>query len=465
MNNQLSELLSDLLRRKSVRIIVVLLPTLLIIWAVVHTLLQPATLAARPLNLSLDSNIQSDGDTIKVYNGNSFYTIDTANSNAVKVVFTPEYRLPTIDTMSWAGEKGALLTFGSGIMHTPVYDYFTQHNLDTTSDEYYTWYLDFTTGKLSLVDEFNLESDTAYYSEKDNGFYYVPNIKYSEIEADRNTLRFYSLHTHQSSTVVDDFNTTVQSIKQCDQPNATVCIVGRKKGETYGKMYIFATSKDSKKLATVYTQQGEVYQTPLKNTYILLSDPEDFDGVGVLYKKITTFNIVTSEKHEYTGTMFDRSMSIGVKDDTLYLIDGENNEVVWLRSNIIPGDSQINSIASEESYNLGEGIIVVPRQDSRNILVASVAGDVYTLSTHNQETPVRAEATKSAEIVGECTTQYNGKPSITGSTYIIFVEDDDSFTTNLANIQQCLAKNPSVMVGYTYSYKGTSGINGRISTD
>ncbi len=466
MNNQISELLGDLLQRKSVRIIVVAIPLLLVVWAIIHVALQPASLTAQPLNITTASTIQANGNVINVYNGNSFYTVNTAENNAVKVIYTPEYRLPTVANMSWAGNKGALLNFTGGIMYTPVYDYFVAHDLDTISDNYYTWYLDFTTGKLSLADEYSLESDTAYYSKKDNGFYYVPSIQYSETEADKNQLRFYSLDTQQTSTIIDDFNTTVQSIKQCDQPNATVCIVGKKNGEAYGKTYLFATSKDSKKLTTVHTQQGEIYQAPLENTYVLLGTPEPYEGVGVIYKKISTLNIATKEKHDYNGTMFDRSVAVGVKDDTLYLIDGENSEVVWLHSNITPGDSQTNTITSDSAHGLDEGIVVVPKQDSANVLIASVSGNVYTLSAHTQPAPAKASQTDSAGIVGECATQFGGTPDLKDGAYTIFVqEDDDKFTTNIKHIKQCLAKNPAIMVGYTYEYKGISGVNGRISTD
>ena len=465
MNEQPIDILISILRKKSVKIVLALIFVLIVIWAIAARLMQPPVLTAYATSLTLSDSVKIEGTTTKVYNGNSFYTIDLVNNNAKKVIFTPEYRLPEVSTIAWAGEKGVLLNFKSSVMYTPVYDYFVEHNLDITSDDYATWYLDFSTGKLSLVDENILQDDTAHYSKKDNGFYYVPDLAFSETDVDRNVLSFYSLESNTSTVVVDDFNVSVQSMKDCDQPNGTICIVGRKNAEAYGKYYVFSTSKATKKLSTVYTHQGELYETPLQDTYILLSEPTDYQGTSTLYKKITTLNIKTNQKRDYPGNVFGGSVVVGVENNKIYIIDGHNNEVVWLNDGVFNGSSSVGSITSDKSYGLDDGISIVPSQQGNKVLIASVSGNTYALSTEKLTLPTAVSTEKSEELIGECLTQKSKIYTTSERNYTILIEDDDSFSETLKKLKLCIANNPDNLVGYTYTYKGFSSVNGRISTD
>ncbi len=464
MNNELPELINDLLRRRWVRLTLVVVVLILIVWTVLYISLQPAKMTATPLGITTDSTIQTAGDTINVYNGTSFYTIDTANNNAVKVIFTPNYRLPEILSMSWADDKGALLNFtGSGLTHTPVFDYLFEHDIDYYDGDYYTWYLDFSTGELSLVGDFNLVGDTAHYSAKDDGYYFVPDIQFSGTRDTINQLWFYSLESGESSVVVSSFNNDVSSITSCDYQGNTVCIVARKTSEAYGDAYLYATSVSNKKLTTVYKQQGDIYPTPLSDTFVLLGEAEEYNDVSVIYKKISTLNISSNKTVDYSGSVFANSAVVGIDNGSLYIVDGETSEIVWLKSNVIVGDSQVNSVDSED---LEDGMMLMSNQSGNNVIVASMTGDIYLLSSKNSASPTKDSTESAAALIGGCTNKYNGSFSSDSSKYTIFIKDDESsFVSNIAEIKKCIAQHPSLMVGYTYEYRGVSGVNGRISTD
>ena len=108
MNDTLADYLAYFLRRRDVQLGIGAVVVLIIAWVVIAILLQPPTLKVQSIGVTIASVIESKGANINVYNGNSFYTIDTANNNAMKVVYTPTYRLPTVSTMTWADNKGAL---------------------------------------------------------------------------------------------------------------------------------------------------------------------------------------------------------------------------------------------------------------------------------------------------------------------------------------------------------------------
>lgn len=472
MNDSLTDHLAYFLRRRGVRLGIVAIVVLLIAWAIIATLLQPPALKAQPIGITIANTIESKGNAINVYNGNSFYTIDTANNNAMKVVYTPTYRLPTFNTMTWADNKGALLTFKSGIINTPVYDYFTAHDIDTTSGSLYTWYLDFTTGELSIVGEFDIDGTVAYYSQKDQGFFFAP-LDLSESSPDNNSLWYYDVNKKSSRVVIESFNTTIQSMQQCNGQDGSVCIIGHRSDDNYSTNRLVSVSKNSTSATTLYTLTGKIIPTPITNTYVLLSgidnskqDNEDeLFRMSTYYKKIQTLNLSTKDVRDYSGTIYETTVVAGTDGDNLYLMDGETNEVVWLRDGSLFSDSKTETIVADEKASINEGVTIVDTQLSPNILVAGVDGSVYMISKNLISTPQVADSTRATDAVEECANYANSKTSTNGSIYTILVEDNERFNEVSNHIKQCIARKPEIMLGYTYLYRGYSGINGRISTD
>ena len=467
MNDTIADYLAYFLRRRDVQLGIGAVVVLIIAWVVIAILLQPPTLKVQSIGVTIASVIESKGANINVYNGNSFYTIDTANNNAMKVVYTPTYRLPTVSTMTWADNKGALLTFRGGIVNTPVYDYFTAHDIDTTSDSLYTWYLDFTTGELSIVGEFDIDGTSAFYSHKDRGFFFAP-LDLSESIPTDNSLWYYDIGAKSSHVVIQDFDTTVKSIQQCDTEAGNVCITGYRFSDDYSTNRLIAVSKDSTNATTLHTLTGKIVPTPIRNMYVLLSgidnskqnsDDERF-RMSTYYENIQTLNISTKETHNYDGIVYERSVAAGAKDNKLYLVDGETNEVVWLL-----GNGKITTIKADENQSIDEGITVIDNQLNPNVLVAGVDGDVYMLSEKSVTKPQFANPTRAADIIDECTNYYGGKATADGTTYTVLVEDNDNFNRAANSIKRCIASKPEVLLNYTYIYRGYSSVNGRISTD
>lgn len=465
MNNELKHALYYAWQKKWIRIIVIVTPIVLIGAFIISVLLQPPKLATKSTNLTVDSYPQIVGDDIAAYNGTSFFTVNPTKNEVAKVVYTPKYRLPEVSTVIWASKHGVLLNFKSGIMYTPVQDYLLSNGISQTIDEYATWYLSFTDGSLKLVDENNLQNEAAIYSQKDNGIYYVPNIKYSDIDVNKNTLRFYSLETYSTQTVVEDLSLTVDEMTECDVREASLCIIGRESSETFGTTSIYAIAKSGSR-ETIVSQKGEIYPTPIKNTYALLGDGETYLEIESIYSSIELKNIATNASVKYSGKVFGGNVVVGMLGKDPYILDGKNNEYLALRRGSLFDSTQVGELETAKAPALSDGITIVNSKASEAVaLVSSLSSEVHVVSigsqpqqfTKNDESSVKAA-------VNSCATQAGASSGLTDSTFTVYVNDDDSFNSSLATFKECVST-PENMYGYTYTYKGVSPINGRISTD
>lgn len=415
--------------------------------------------------ITLDSHVSVLGDKLAVYNGSSFYKVDPYTKGSPQVVYTPTNRLPNVSNIVWADTNGALLNFSGGINYSPVEPYFVNHKQDQYAGNLHTWYLDFKSGELTVVDEYTIQKEQAFYSSKLGGFFYIPNIDYADIDPGRNKLRFYDIKTKKTSTVIEDFNTRVYSMQPC--PNeGDVCIAGLKRNNSDRKSGVYAISKNGTE-KTLLVHEGDIYSSPVPSKYILLGGIKPYQEVDILYTTVQIVDISDNTTELLNTNVFSGGITVGKRGDSLYYVDGRSSEYYTFNTSPVSKSLGTDSLILSENSNLTNGMILTNKTgDSHTVLVSSLDRFVHVLS----DIPIEQTFSKKTDTdinksINACTEGLGGSYDIDGLKIRIFVKDDDTFNDSLKAVKACVAEDPANLLSYTYTYQGVSPFNQRISTD
>ena len=482
MTPSLQRLFSDPKIRNSIIAFILLLVIVLLVWLVV-SLLKPATLNISPTNISLDDGVTISSDKVITYNGSSFVEISPADSTA-KVIYTPQTRFPSVEGITYAPGSGMLLTFSGNILETPVFDYKlkqdlesngdVQFNTDLTSDNYYTWFLDFKTNKLKFVLAQEIDSSLAYYNTDDSKFYFVNGDEYEGFT----DFLSYDIKTNKMTRLSTDLDyTDVKSIDQCGD---STCIVGHKNSSVDTSVLSKISSKG--KISEVKKIEGDILPTPDKMTFAYLTEPDnapteddnsehDEYGAGIVsYQKLNIDNISTGESQEYSG-LYKSGGAIGMYDDHFYYMSGTDGTYQYLKRST--HDIDFNYDDSESDF--AEGFININKVGANFALIADVDRNVYIVSkSKNIDVFNRASQDEVNKNVNTCAEKINDGISVRSEDDVtsafdvdfeILVPDDDNFNSTIHNINTCLAENTENLIGYSYMFTGVSPLNGKITTE
>ena len=210
-------------------------------------------------NLTYDQNYTYlQGSTLYAYNGAAFFSTDKSGRTTV---LNAKYRLPTPDSIYWANDKGALLTFKASFYSTQIEAEIKNHggSLAQEKTKEYMWYLDFSTNQIHLVN--TAKPSAAYYSTKDNAFYYaVTNGSALELHS-------YSLDTSkdQQLDTLQNITDVTRLTKCADQK---LCFIGR---DTYNQdsQRLYGIDQ-SNNLAQLYDSKGRIFPTNDANKYTVV---------------------------------------------------------------------------------------------------------------------------------------------------------------------------------------------------
>src|SRR4030095_11853492 len=150
--------------------------------------------------LNADRNFSYlSGTNMYAYNGAAFYKIALDSNNAVSILYSGT-KLPTPGAIYWANERGALLNFKESFTLTRVEQELHATNIGVSeSQQDDTWYLDFSSGSLQRVNDLPVEPNLVVYSEKDKGFYYIPNTP-----DDKTALRFFNIESNNDQLLAEN---------------------------------------------------------------------------------------------------------------------------------------------------------------------------------------------------------------------------------------------------------------------
>lgn len=457
MNNGLN--IQALLKNKLVIITLISVVILVVVLIVFLTLSRPVKMSATNTRLTLDNTIAIHNESIISYNGSSFIQIDPFTDSQPSTVHTPKQRLPSISQIVYAHDKGMLLNFSEGIINTPVFDYKIAHNLDLTSDNNFTWFLDTKSGKLAFVSTDKIDSDLSFYDAQKHGFYFLADSDTGSYS----TLKFYDITAKKMTTINNKLS--LQSAKKIQQCDDHLCLIGARIGDSGGKESVFRLDKETGETKDTISSDGPVLATPDVNTYALFSETARAEDVHQIYQKMTLQNISTNESSDFKSNFIADTMSIGKVHDRYYYLDGQDSQYIQLSNKMSE-----STFTTPKNTDFDEGYINIKKSSNTFSLIGSMGRNVYILAPKNA---VKNQFTQAPEntlndTVRTCTgTVAKSSFSVNNDTKEVTVQipDDGSFNEHYKSINQCLGKKQAIQLGYGYRFSGVSPTNGRITTD
>lgn len=449
-------------------------------------------------NIKLSDNYGFlEGDNIYSYNGLSFYRVKV-NSKDEPEVLSTGLRLPEVDTLHWADNKGAMLTFKSSPYGTVIEDKLKSLNekLSLNTNKY-VWYLDFSTSELSLVSKDPLYLDLAHYSSKLNKLFYIAENTDPEQKGEVSgyPIKAFDISSLTSSDVSYPLGLTgLSNLSDCPEGKGNVCIIGRDINNTT-EQTVFAVDdsnnktkllssetpilptnrsdiyitvkKDPKKSSSkdeidAYSQKGEaVAHSLLDNS----SGPLGFDisteGFVLTFNSDNTFysldNIFTDQKYGSDKNQVGQPYIYKSGDFNSNKLSQKSKNYI---ANIGNEDFKLKIISSSGQNE--NGVSLLNSYDGKQLVFSNLESFEGT----SLETKSENEAKNS---IKECLS------NLTGSSYQYFSDskkfkvyfnEGDSLNNDIQKFSDCMKiKYPKVQHGYNFYLGTTDPQSGRITSN
>lgn len=452
-----------------------LLVILFIIWSVLNSL-RVKDYSLNTTFLSADRNFgYLDGAQIYTYNGLVFSRVNYETGYAE--ILSGGVKLPSPSNLFWAGTRGALMNFDGSfylsLVNSRLKDNDEIINKDTRD---YTWYFDFNTGSLKLVDTSPVQNRLAYYSEGDGGFYLIAG----------NNLVFYDISSFTKRVVVDNLQVTgISHIGEC--ASFKLCIIGYSQDDFLSERIYSVDDDDS--ITEILNSNGRVFPTN-NPRYILLgryekdlqANPgriaEEDDDYG--NQKAVLYDLDKQTERDLDFPLDESNVIFGLSSEAEYFLFDDSIEQNLLSSDsslfyragvtrtaVGQPKSKVRQVYFSDGTPFSGGIIAIPNVNSSGgALLTTFTGDqlLFTptapqgfgmLSIEEARTNVRnCEGASDVKVVD----YFND-----GTQFKIYFVNGSKLSTNIKTFSDCLSQTNTL--GYNYYFGVLDPRSGRIITD
>lgn len=425
-------------------------------------------------------------NTLYAYNGLAFYS-QNVESGEIKVLSTGQ-KLPAPKRVYWAGDKGALITFDHSFLATSIYAKLQSEGLNPTEHGANTlWYMDFSTGELTLVEKTLPEEGLVTYQSQHDGFYYIINSAESDQEQLPYSpeLRFFKIDTRSTAKIATIHLDAISNIQSCDPAKTTsdICIIGNMKN-TDGLQRIYSINQFGS-MAELYNPNGRIFTTNIGGKYIVAPLAE-------ADKKTTTTDEVETDYAKTPAKLYDTS----TKRESALGFDIETNNVsahfVDASSFFVFGASDSNNVfqsyysgvidesgkASTKSLRLKDETgtpfqqtIIGTKTSGPGSIALTLLDDgsnAFFIPTDDQVKVSPADMDTAESTVKNCSEQSGGTYEFfeDDNLFKIYLPENSTLSASIENISDCLVESEGgIVASFNFYISTTSPVNGRITSD
>ena len=328
----MKELFSTIFANKKIRLAVGVLAVLLFGFIIFKLLYDTQTYTPPAVKLSSfpqASHAEIVGNDVYSFDGIVFSRTDM--HTGVRTIVSKPVRYPDINTVWYAGEEGAFATFKGGFDSTPAEKYVYKYNLlgasETDVSENYLWYIDFSSGDISLVNAdysdkkfvfVNQTSQMAYLlfvrSGQEDGTSDVPN-KVSQIDE----------YNMQTKTITK----TVALSDVIDSTGIVPCSTGDFcMANTFNDQKSVFQSYSAGAVKTLLSGVGNVYSATNKSDVFLVSTPREAKKTTLLEDDVINGPYSESLYNTKTGQTSQLNMELDEVSTTTTYVDGDNVSIL-----------------------------------------------------------------------------------------------------------------------------------------
>lgn len=428
------------------------------------------------------------------YNGNSFLkkSLETGEEQTLS---SGQY-LPAISSLNWVGEEGVLLNFSSGFYYSEVESILRSKGKRINSGtKDLTWYLDFSTAKLSLVGNLEVTNNLSFYNKDEQKLYF---ISPQENLAEDNTDSGYQLNSYalqDGKTLIEAPSLQASGIKslvECPdaiRQSASFCLISlNREDESQEKLFSYSQNK----LSEVYASKNVLKATSNPNYYISIEDKDsidrkqttdqgDLEGAGLFGK-----GILINLKD---GVNSESSLGVDLNSGgTAFYLSPENNFL--LIDNLLSGketkdgkpfvyasgeiNGQKSSFKKYKAKSVGQkfdSLFIKSHGYSSNgdILMSDFEGKMTLISNNKNKVSLSSvEQSEVSSSLNSCKKTSNISDIQyfdTSKQFKIFWEDNDNLQANIKVFGKCLDDSRINLYGYNIRYGVVDEDTGKIVSE
>lgn len=416
------------------------------------------------------------------YNGVAFMQTNLQNSETTLLFSSPQ--LPNPNAIHWLDDQGVIISFDGSFVGSSIEKLLLDKDLTINSiTETYVWFINFKTGRISLVNEAIGGVGQIAFDKKLNNAYFVPR----NFPQDQ-TMSLYRLSIETGSTSVVN-SLQIQDISYLGEcKDDYICLTGRDITSSRNKG-IYVINKSTGDITLSFSTRGEINPTSHPHLFMITSDESEDGGdehdhdIEPFYGKGTIYDLVENTQ---TQVDYDHSDDIlitqigGEKNEFFSIsnyptVDEENSKIHYRAGKLTSKKTQTREYVLESPD--GEALLntLLIKNDGYGAggttLVTGLHGEQLLLFNQKSFTPNMPTVSDRGDVwktldtceLGEKkgTRQYYDEEKLTR----LFFTDNDSLATNIRKLSACIRSNPNVFFGHNLKVSTLDPVNGRITSN
>lgn len=413
------------------------------------------------------------------YNGLSFHKTNIYTSDIT--VLNSGLKLPSVETIIWANDNGALMTFDESFWLSEPQSVMLDSGRDILDSSYkdYTWYLDFETSKLSPVHTEKILPNIGFYSPSRNSIIFAAMTNGSQDVS----LLSYSPSSEKTEAInerLDVFN--IRDISDCGENSSSICLLARTRENPDSTSVIEVNSIGVERIAL--SSRGRVFETNRMNHYVVF-EKIDFDVGDSGFNFVNNSDTAESEANVVNisdGTVLETNYSTNSNNVIVHYVQDEG--VIFFDDSVIAEDgvfSYFYGVVEDGNVSVAKmnintnnklnDIVTIRTVDESNSILGILPDNTPLLlhqTTQNIKLPEPTEEITAREVVLKCLSEESSSLDYDGNnrTFRIFFIENNDFSDNVNRFSSCLLEeDKSIIFGFNFYFGARDSVSGRITTD
>lgn len=415
-------------------------------------------------------------DAILTYNGASFTKKDLS-SGTTKILSSPG-KLPSIRSVWWVGDRGAIVQFDHSFINTSVGAKIKEMGLKVnkfTKD--YIWYIDFSSNKISLLDTDNIIGETYYSKETNKAFFLNRRIGGEGVGGSTIALNKIDFSTGKMSLIQDKLPfVAVKSISSCPV-GKDICVLGIAKEDTALNKVVSINPNDGD-IKDIYKSKNTLVATNKNQLYVLIHQQKDStrSEADIISGEASLVDIVTRKERplDFTATsnIFLRIFSDDkfiVLDDSFDNTTKKDGAVVSYRSGYLKKDdgvktSKLLTAKDGKGSNFSKQILLLLGANNQTILAQLYNDHFAVIQKEGSDSLFTLNINKAKNSVKSCASNTARDWSYDDNRKLFTVNfiEDENFNNAIPLFTKCLDSATSI---YSFKINTVDKASGRLTSD
>lgn len=452
-------MLYEAIRSTKSKIIIAGVAVLIVLAIVAAVIRSGDTYHLTPTSLMYDTaSTQLRDGIVYAYNGSSFYTVPL-HKNEKPTIRYSGVKLPTPETIIWSGTSGVIMNFNGSFVNTSVEADIRKNKYPYDTRTESTWYLDFSSGSLTMLGRYKIQNNLGFYSPSSRGIYFV-----SKGNDEGDGLQFFDQITKEVIPISElEGLASVTHIGECNVKSASGCLIAKPSSRLSDTKLISFTTDGS--LKDILSIDGLILPTTSSSTYLSLNrkdiDSGNDDADIPVYTKGNIRDIANSVSADIETPFFPGTFLVTSPGEAKLAVIGSKEG-----SYIVSQSTLLGRVTANKSLNTN-ALVMQSTGSNGTLLIDTANGKAEVFSTDgslNTNLQAVENLDKVFKDIEGCGSNIR-RDTIDRSYITFYLADNDSFVSNVKRVSTCLDKLDIATTNFRYAFSSIDPQSSRITSD